>query len=73
MEKTTPATESPITSHQAPNLGERFEIASNVVALFKLPMPIAELAGIVEHFEVIYGRELRMTEQPKGWLQFLKY
>jgi hypothetical protein len=46
------------------------EIASNAVALLKLPMPVKELARIIEGLEVSYGAELRMTEQPKGWLQF---
>ncbi len=46
------------------------EIGSNVVALFKLPMPVKELAGIIKRIEKAYGGELRITEQPKGWLQF---
>lgn len=48
------------------------EIGANVVALVKLPVPVTELAGVIEHLEVVHGRELRMTEQPQGWLQFLK-
>lgn len=48
------------------------EISLNVVALFKLPMPVKELAGVVEHLERSYGAELRMMEKPKGWLQFFK-
>ena len=51
----------------------RIEINSNVVALFKLPIPLQELASIIEHLEVVHkGHELRMLEQPKGWLQFFK-
>lgn len=50
----------------------KIEIGTNVVALIKLPMPVKELAGMIEHFEVVHGRELRMTEQPKGWLQVFK-
>lgn len=48
------------------------EIGSNVIALFKLPMPVKELAGVVEHLERSYGAELRMIEKPQGWLQFFK-
>ena len=51
----------------------RIEIDSNVVALFKLPIPLQELASIIKHLEVVHkGHELRMLEQPKGWLQFFK-
>jgi hypothetical protein len=51
----------------------RIEINSNVVALFKLPIPLQELASTIEHLEVVHkGHELRMLEQPKGWLQFFK-
>lgn len=48
------------------------EITSNVVALFKLPMPVKELAGVIEHLESSCGAELRMEEKPRGWLQIFK-
>jgi hypothetical protein len=58
-------------SNSADILRTEIEIGANVVvAFFKLPMPVKELAGIIKHIEVAYGRELRMIEQPKGWLQF---
>lgn len=60
------------SSDSADNLRTEIEIGANVVALFKLPMPVKALAGIIEHVEVVHGRELRMTENPKGWLQFFK-
>jgi len=50
----------------------RIEITPNVVALFKLPMPVAKLAAIVDHMEGMHGKELRMMEKPKGWLHFFK-
>lgn len=48
------------------------EISANAVALLKLPMPVQELAGVIDHLEKIYGEGLRMMEEPKGWLQFFK-
>lgn len=42
------------------------------VARFRLPIHasgLADLAGIMER---IYRSKLKMREEPKGWLQFLK-
>lgn len=55
----------------ADKLRTQIELNTNTVALIKLPMPVKELAGIIERLEVVHrGQELRMTEQPKGWLNF---
>lgn len=48
------------------------EIGSNVVALLQLPIAVKPLASIIHDLEKAYGKDLRMTEQPKGWLQFFK-
>jgi hypothetical protein len=48
----------------------QIELDSNFVALFKLPIPLKKLAGIIDHMEGTYGNGLRMQERPKGWLQF---
>lgn len=48
------------------------EIVSNAVAMFRLPMPLEGLANIIKQLESSYGPDLRMTEQPKGWLQFFE-
>ena len=50
----------------------QIEIGANAVALFKLPMPVKQLAGIIEQLDAAHGGELHMIEQPKGWLQFFK-
>lgn len=59
-------------SAPTPQPETKIEIGANVVALFKLPMPVKELADIIKHIEVACGRDLRMMEQPKGWLQLFK-
>jgi len=52
------------------NLNE-LVVEERVVAFLKLPIPLQELASIIEHLEVVHkGQKLRMLEQPKGWLQF---
>ena len=51
---------------------ETLEIGANVVALLKCPLPVKELAGIIDHVQIAYGPGLRMMEKPKGWLQFFK-
>lgn len=48
------------------------EVAANAVALFRLPMPLEGLANVIKQLETSYGPHLRMTEQPKGWLQFFE-
>lgn len=58
------------SSDSADILRTQIEINTNTVALVKLPMPVQELAGMIEHLEEAHGKELRMTEQPKGWLNF---
>jgi hypothetical protein len=58
------------SSNSADILRTQIEIGANVVALFKLPMPVKELAGIIRHLEVVHGRELLMMEKPKGWFSF---
>jgi hypothetical protein len=63
------------TTTQTPEpdiLRTEIEINTNTVALVKLPMPVKELAGMIEHLEQAHGKELRMTEQPKGWLSFFQ-
>jgi hypothetical protein len=39
------------------------------VASFRLPIHASGLADLVTLLERIYGRELRMREQPQGWMQ----
>lgn len=48
------------------------EVPADAVALVKLPMPVKELAGMIQHLEKAHGKELRMAECPKGWLKFFK-
>ncbi len=63
------------TAPQTPaseNLRTEIEIGANTVALVKLPMPVKDLAGMIQHLEKAHGKELRMAEDPKGWLKFFK-
>ncbi len=54
----------------ADKLRTQIELNTNTVALIKLPISVKPLAGIIEHLDKVHGIELRMTEQPKGWLNF---
>lgn len=59
------------SANSADNLRTGIEIGSNVVAVLKMPVPVKELAAIIDHVQVAYGPGLRFAEKPKGWLQFL--
>lgn len=62
----------PNAADSADNLRTGIEIGPNVVALLKMPVPVKELAAIIDHVQVAYGPGLRIAEKPKGWLQFFK-
>lgn len=51
---------------------EEIEITGTTVALLKLPFPVGELVAIMKALEKQHGRNLRMMEQPKGWLNFFE-
>lgn len=71
MNTTTPPPTQPTVQDVNPaNL--QIEIGENVVALLKCPVPVAELAGMIDHIQEAYGYGLRFMEKPKGWLQFFK-
>lgn len=56
----------------ADNMRTEIELAANAVALLKMPMPVKELAAIIDHSQAAYGPGLRLIEQPKGWLQLFR-
>lgn len=71
MNTTTPPPTQPTVQDVNPtNL--QIEFGENVVALLKCPVPVAELAGMIDHLQWAYGCDLRFMEKPKGWLQFVK-
>lgn len=51
---------------------QNIEVGSNVVALVKLPISFGDLAVMIERMTNAYGTDLRMMEEPKGWIQFFK-
>lgn len=42
------------------------------VARVRFPVGTADLVDFIAVIERIHGRDLKMREEPKGWLQFLK-
>ena len=56
----------------ADNVRTEIELAANAVAVLKMPVPVKELAAIIDNAQAAYGPGLRFTEQPKGWLQLCR-